>query len=61
MEWDKIQEEAARLVRAHPGLQPPQYAFMLQQQFRDVPVVGWFLLRGLHAGGHIDQPELEHE
>lgn len=47
MDWQQIAQAADELIEAHPNLQPFQYAQMLQQQFRDQPMIGWFILIAL--------------
>lgn len=47
MDWKEIAQAANELIEAHPNLQPWQYAQLLQQQFRDQPMIGWFVLMAL--------------
>lgn len=47
MDWEAIGKAAAELIEAHPGQKPWQYAQMLQAQFRDQPMIGWFVLQAL--------------
>jgi hypothetical protein len=47
MEWQEIEDIAAQVIKAHPGLTQAQYAKMLQHQFQDQPVLGWLLLEQL--------------
>jgi hypothetical protein len=61
MDWNTIIDQARQVAEAHKDATPVQLATMLQAQFRDVPMIGWFLLRSLHAGGALDNPKVDGE
>jgi hypothetical protein len=44
MKWSDIVEQIQQIIKAHPDLPQEDYARMVQQQFRDQPILGWLLL-----------------
>lgn len=60
MDWQKVLETAKAVVDAHPHASAPELAQMLQAQFREVPLLGWFVLYQLKQAGEFEEREGEH-
>lgn len=57
MKWEEIEDTARKVIKAHPGLEPEQYAALLNHQFHEQPIIGWILLDRL--GGATPPPASE--
>jgi len=60
MDWQHIMDITHQVLKAHPDAHPAEQARMIQQQFRDQPVLGWILLRSAQAGSATEPPGEEH-
>jgi hypothetical protein len=57
MDWQQIMNTVAELQKAHAKQPLAEQARIIDNHFKEHPVMGWLLLRTAHAGGALDDTD----
>ena len=55
MDWNDIMATVADLQKAHKDRPLPEQAKIVDNHFKEHPIVGWILLKTAHANGALDR------